>query len=176
MKTFVEIEYVNFVKNKIQNIYKRKNSLTEQDIIGYCCQFTLTPKEYFNAANQSTISEKLNKVFGSSLKNKPISVAINTYLLFEFGYIHCSICNIIQHKSNFYKHKNTWNKHKHYCFECQKITRNNEHSRLYIKNNRHKYTAYLAKYRATKLKATPKWLTQAQLNDIEQIYKKAKKK
>jgi hypothetical protein len=44
----------------------------------------------------------------------------------------------------------------------------------YAKNNRGKCNAYLAKYRATKLQATPSWLTKEQLTEIEDIYNLAK--
>lgn len=55
-----------------------------------------------------------------------------------------------------------------------KNTRNLQHNRDYIKKNRGKYNAHTAKYRASKIKATPKWLTNEQLLEIENLYKKAK--
>lgn len=172
--SFDLISYRDFIKAKIQKIHKRKGSLTEKEVLDYCSQFTLKASEFFTNKNQSTTSEKLRNIFGTSLKNKPAAVQINNYLLFEYGYIYCTSCNTILNKDLFYKHKNTWHGYKHYCIECQKSTRDNEHSKKYIKNNRDKYNYYLAKYRAAKLKASPSWLTKEQLLEIESMYTKAK--
>ena len=174
MQSFDIDNYRLFVKNNIKHLYYKKSSLTEEQIIDYCSQFCLSVKEFFPDKNQSTTSEKLRKAFGNFLDNKPNAVAINNYLLFEYGYLYCNTCNTILDKESFYKSQNTWTTYKHYCIACQKLLRDNQHSRAYIANNRDKYSAYLAKYRAKKLCATPKWLTNTQLLQIQQFYTKAK--
>lgn len=165
--------FKNYIESNIQKIYYKKSSLTKQQIIDYCSQFTLTVKEFFPDKNQSTTSEKLRNAFGTSIKDKPAAVAINSYLLFNFGYICCNTCKDVLPITSFYKTSNSWTGYKHYCIACQKELRDNEHSSLYIKANRAKYNAYLAKYRAAKLRATPPWLTKHHLYLIEKIYKEA---
>ena len=174
METFNIDSYHIFLKSKIKKISTKKSSLSEEEVIDYCSQFVLTAAEFFPNTNQSTISEKLRRIFQDSITNKPAAVAINTYLLFEFGYIYCNSCNTILYKDEFYKYKNSWHGYKHYCISCQKQLRNNLDSAKYIKNNRDKYNAYLAKYRAKKLSATPKWLSKSQFLEIEAYYTKAK--
>ena len=166
--------YRDFVETKIEKLFYKKTSLTKDNILDYCSQFVLSVAEFFPERNQSTTGEKLRTAFGTSIKDKPKAVAINTYLLFLYGYLYCNTCNSILPFDNFYKNTTSWTGYKHYCICCQKLLRDNEHSRKYIKNNRDKYTAYLAKYRAKKLNATPKWLTAKQLEEIQQIYTKAR--
>lgn len=173
-KCFNMDDYHIFLESKIECLYNRKNSLSKQEIIDYCSQFILTAKEFFPDKNQSTTSEKLRKAFGTFLKDKPVAVTINNYALYSFGYIYCNTCNTILSFDSFYRSKNTWNGYKHYCISCQKLLRDNDHSKKYIKNNRHKYNAYLAKYRASKLSATPPWLTKQQLAEIQLFYKQAR--
>jgi len=175
MSNFDIDDYIRFIKTKIQRLYHKKSSLTEEEIINYCSQFVLTTKEFFHDKNQSTTSEKLRKIFGSNLDNKPVAVAINTYFLFEYGYIYCNTCNTVLPTKEYYTHKSSWHGFKHYCKVCQADLRDNEHSKKYIKNNRDKYNSYLAKYRANKLQAAPKWLSDKQLEDIKDIYKEARK-
>ena len=167
-------DYRNFRLSKIQKVFYKKTSLTTEEVLDYCSQFILTTKEFFPDKNQSTTSEKLRNIFGASLLTKPISVSINIYFLAEYGYIYCNTCNTILPKDAFYLCKTTWHGYKHYCIDCQKDIRNNEDSQKYIRNNRDKYNAYLAKYRATKLKASPPWLTKEHYRLIQEKYTEAK--
>lgn len=169
-------EYKLFLDSKIQKISNRRNSISKAEVISYCCQFDIPANKFFTNTKPTLVSEKLRTIFGSSLKSKPVSVPINTFLLFEFGFIHCNMCKNILHKNEFFKHSGYWNGYKHYCINCQSENRNLEDNRRYIKNNRAKYTHHLAVYRAKKLKATPKWLTSAHLLEIENIYLNCKNK
>lgn len=173
-KDFNIKEYQLFIESKIERLFYKKNSLTKNDIVNYCSQFTKSASEFFTNKNQSTTSEKLRKAFGSTIKNKPTAVAINTYILYEYGYICCNTCKIVLPLASFYIDKNSWHGYKHYCIECQKSLRNNEDSAAYIRKNRAKYNAYLANYRAKKLNATPKWLSKDQHEEMRLFYIKAK--
>lgn len=167
-------DYRVFILSKIEKRFYKKSSLTIEEVLDYCTQFILTVKDLFPNKNQSTTSEKLRNIFGSALKDKPASVSINTYFLFQYGYIYCNVCNSVLPIDLYYKSKNTWHGHKHYCIECQKVIRNNEDSQKYIRNNRDKYNSYLAKYRASKLQAAPPWLTQEHLSTMQALYAEAK--
>lgn len=173
--TFNLEEYRSFIVSKIEKRFFKKSSLTIEEVLDYSTQFILSVKEIFPNKNQSTTSEKLRTIFGSSIKNKPVAVSINNYLLFEYGYIYCNTCNSILPKELFYKSKNTWHGYKHYCIDCQKAIRNREDSQKYIRSNRDKYNSYLAKYRASKLQAAPAWLTKEQLATMRALYAEAKK-
>lgn len=102
----------------------------------------------------------------------------------------CYKCNNYKEYSEFHKNKYKKDGHKDECKFCVKIERNLPNS--YIKKwrlnnpgystiqhkkwrilNLFKHNTNTAKYRASKLKATPKWLTKVQLLEIEQFYKDA---
>ena len=55
-----------------------------------------------------------------------------------------------------------------------KVQRDNAWFRKYLSLNKSKYAAKRAKERAAKTKATPKWLTKQQLDDIAEFYMIAK--
>jgi hypothetical protein len=85
----------------------------------------------------------------------------------------------------FYKHKGNTDGYKHKCKVCYNTQvkdvylKNPERKRSMNKahyyNNKSYYVAKCAKYRAAKLKRTPKWLNSEQLACIEKEYSMAKK-
>jgi hypothetical protein len=54
-------------------------------------------------------------------------------------------------------------------YEANKERKSIVHKK-WSKSNRHKANATVAKYKATKLRSTPKWLTEQQLLEIQEFY------
>lgn len=173
-KEFNFEDYLTFVEGKIEKLSTRKTSFTKDEVLAYCSQFDIPAKDFFIDTKPAQVSEKLRRIFGSSLINKPKAVHINTYFLFSFGFIHCNVCRTIKNKNDFFNYATSWHGYKHYCKDCQKNNRDLEDNRQYMRNNRDKYSFYLSLYRSKKLKATPKWLTEKHLNKISEFYTSAK--
>jgi len=108
----------------------------------------------------------------------------------------CSKCKILKSLDSFYKDKSKKDGCTSYCKVCsanrsslhyknnkeeyikrtsQWYANNKEYRQAYRRkhylDNKGAYNASVALRRSVKLKATPSWLTQAQLNDITKIYK-----
>lgn len=103
----------------------------------------------------------------------------------------CSKCNNIKEFCDFSKNKTRKDGYAKQCKSCKKeyylkdrekvIARTKQwkienkeadklHTKKYRDRNKGKRNALTAKRRASKLQATPKWLTKEQLDDIRQIY------
>lgn len=97
----------------------------------------------------------------------------------------CKECSEEKPIELFYKHKGNTDGYKHKCKACYNkqgkdaYLKNPEKKRNMNKahyyNNKSYYVAKCAKYRAAKLKRTPKWLNSEQLTYIEKEYSMAKK-
>lgn len=81
----------------------------------------------------------------------------------------CKTCNLLYRTIN--KQTRDINRKLYYNknLEAEKLK-----NKIYKKLNSAKHNALQAKYRASKLQATPKWLTKNQLNQIESLYKLSK--
>lgn len=133
------------------------------------------------------------------LSNKPKGTYLNLWLLEDYGYKYCKKCNNVKSINSFGIDAATNTGINRICKECvndisglwKKQNRDalNNYQRAYYyknievmrlksieyqKNNKHIVNAYSAKKRASKLLATPKWLTINQLSDIKDFYFAAK--
>ena len=84
-------------------------------------------------------------------------------------YYQCKVCKAISKKASYSR-----TKVKH-LKTCRKYYRDNRDNILkqhveYYETNKNAFIARAAKRRASKLKATPDWLTQDQLEDIKNFY------
>lgn len=116
--------------------------------------------------------------------------------MYLFGYKHCYYCTNVKELNLFVKNNNTWDKLQSKCKKCEKrYSENNkekiveyskkynqehkkekaEYDKKYRKEHRNQYNAHSAKYTASKLNATPMWLTKKQEKEMLVFYTKAKK-
>lgn len=103
---------------------------------------------------------------------------------------HCKLCHNIKSKKWKSENKETTKRvDKLYEKENKEIVKarkdkwrlNNEeyqkpYGKKYRSENKAKIAYIASKYRADKLKATPKWLTEAQINEMKSLYCKAREK
>lgn len=103
----------------------------------------------------SGLVKEFNKVHNIKISN---SSNWSLALLDIAGYKYCPYCNNLKARVEFSSNKSTYSGLKIWCKECDS---------KHYKENKELYNAYKAKYRASKLKATPKW---ADLEKIKEIY------
>lgn len=177
-------KYKFFVKSQVvgKAIYN-KIDVTEQ-LLEALFQFREAPSYYLkNLSDPATISKKYKRMLKPYV-DKPVSVWLNDWFLYNFGYKHCSSCDDIKSILKYSSQKDKWNNLCNNCSECD----SNRTSKYYINNlndsletkkkyrldNLDKYAAYTAKYKAAKIKATPKWLTTEQYKEILAFYIEAR--
>lgn len=143
-----------------------------------------TPTYILLEDSASNLSAKLKRLFKDNLANKPRSMSVESYLLLEYGYKFCGSCNDIKTITDFYSCKYNASGLQSECILCVKNRNKKAYSidSSYCKNNAKKwreqnrgaYNALMAKRRASKINATPKWLSIEQLDQIKKMYVEAK--
>jgi hypothetical protein len=178
VKEFSLDEYQVWLLNNIE--YKPLNSVLDK-YINAISQWNVTPYKYLNRSNSQSVNKYLNNLFKTLLVKKPKSVSINDYLLYKFGYKHCTNCNQVLLITEYSSCKSRWNNLYMTCKVCKKQyfiankQQINNRNKQYNKENKDKINNNTAKYRASKVNATPNWLTKEQNNEIQNKYTESKK-
>jgi hypothetical protein len=135
---------------------------SEEEFIKNCIKYDTRTKiaEYYDCA-PNTITSVLKKYFPDILQY-PSKMSIGTRFLAIKGRKKCSSCNTIKEYSEYHIDNHTTDGRVGKCKECRK-----EISAEYYQNNKAKFYANKAKYRAAKIQRTPKW---ANMLHIEEFY------
>lgn len=176
MEEFALDKFKQFVEKQIIKLHKKPTSLTKEEVLNSICQFEVSPAEAINRTAYS-YSRCIKDIF--DITNKPKRVALNTWLLYLFGFRKCSTCKQILSLTNYYNDRSNWSKLADGCKYClnkynEQYRENNKEWRSaydfkYRQENKHKTTMWEANRRAKKKAATPN-LTNEEKQQIEQLY------
>lgn len=123
-------DYIRFVESKIEHQPKQHKEL----LIASVCQWEKSPFRYLLehkvVENDSQSSVLLRRMFGSSIKNKPVAASINNYFLFQFGYSYCPKLKKVLEINQFGAANNSWNGIKAYSLEADRLYRRTRNKRL----------------------------------------------
>ena len=90
----------------------------------------------------------------------------------------CNKCSSDKDENEFYRNKSRTSGRSGFCKSCMStydVSENSRRtSRRHYYRNKGKYYAKSNKYRASKLQATPKWLTKEMIKQMEDLYCQAK--
>lgn len=194
MRSFNLIEYKQFLEKQLRCRAIYKDTDITDILLESLYQFTKAPSSYLKHLPQIVVSRKHRQMFDVS--NKPRSVQINTWFLYQFAYKYCRVCEQVQHIEKHTKDSSKWDSLQPVCAVCsvkqnaEYRVNNPEYVKSYQQNNYDKikqykrayrqsklavFAAYSAKRRAFKLKATPLWLTDKQKDEIAIFYTEAAK-
>jgi hypothetical protein len=140
---------------------------SKEDFVKNCIEYDTRTRiaEYYQCA-PNTITSVLKKHFPDIL-NYPSKMSIGTRFLAQQGKKTCTSCNLIKDYTEYHIDNHTTDGRVGKCKECRK-----EVSAEYYQNNKAKFYANRAKYRAAKLQRTPKW---ANTLHIEEFYSRCPK-
>ncbi len=175
-------DFLLFLTSKVKN---KKSTINLERLATAFLDYH-TPTYKLLGESSSTLSAKLKRLFKDNLVNKPRSMTVDSYFLLEYGYKFCGSCKELKNTDNFYACRYNATGKQSECIFCIK-TRNQKSynndstysknkSSIWRKENRGAYNALMAKRRASKLNATPKWLSVEQLRQIQLLYIEAKNK
>jgi len=156
-------EYKEYLADLLKNRQAYKGSVSTAELIAYCSQWDKTSVEYFGYANIKIVLKNAFKHI-----NKSNNMQYNFYLLLIYGYKRCKICKNILALDSYYSSTTSSSGYRDSCKDCDKAK-----NTKYRLENRAKLTALEGSRRASKINATPKWLTKEQLLEIESFYSEA---
>jgi 5-methylcytosine-specific restriction endonuclease McrA len=143
----IKIKHKPYSKNEFIEICIKYNTRTEI-------------AAYYNCA-PNTITSAIKRHFPEILRY-PSKMSLGTRFLAKEGKKRCSKCNAVKSYEEYHVDNHTTDGRVGKCKDCRK-----EASADYYQNNKEKYYANRAKYRAAKLERTPKW---ANMLHIEEFY------
>jgi hypothetical protein len=176
-------EYKLFILSKVQKEVEYNGKHVTSRLLEGLYQFSEAPSAYINEIPPESIAKKYKRMFNEP--SKPISVSYNIWFLHCFGYKRCCECLSIKLLDSFYYSSNRWDFKNKTCSNCDKNNISAYRSanlekialrrKQYNSENQDKRNANRAKYRATKLQATPTWLNKQQLEKLLFFYSEAKR-
>ena len=193
---FDVVVYRQYLYSLIQKqvLYKNKDitNLLVEALLVFDAPITKT----INITKQ-TLYKKYNELL--DLSHKPSGTYLNLWLLEQYGYKYCKECKSVKNLDNFGKDKQTITGIHRLCKTCSNNNSNHwkkqnraivntyqkayyynnidfmrEKSKQYQKTHKAIVNANSAKKRASKLQATPSWLSDEQYCDIKNFYYAAK--
>lgn len=151
-----------FIESNIRYLPKRSDAIKKQELLEALTQFKELPAVYLGK-NTVAFNTLLRKIF---ILDKPKSVSYQSYLLYLYNHKQCYKCTNVLPHSSFFTDKQRWDKLTYYCKSCNK---------QYRKDNIENIRLIKKKYKNSILSNTPKWLTEAMLNEINCMYKEAQR-
>jgi len=107
MNDFNREEFKHFIESKLVTTPFRKNSILKDVLLEGISQFEISLPKFFNKSQPNT-SKILKGRFGQNIIDKPISVPVNKYLLYLFGYKKCYGLNKILPVNQFTNNSINW--------------------------------------------------------------------
>lgn len=191
-------EYKHFLLGLVTSkVYHNNKEISNELINALLMLDTPITKSVVIPMAKQTLYKKYSTLF--DLSDKPKGVQLHKWMLYKYKYKFCKSCSITKSLEDFGKDTHTITATTFYCKTCvnmhsnkwktenrktvnayqkvyyyKHIDKMREASRIYQSNNKDKTNANSAKKRAVKLRASPPWLTDEQLEDIKHFYAFAK--
>lgn len=176
---FVLEDYIKYLETNMKlSYFSNPNSkYSKQDFLDSLLDFD---SGKHGSALGARPGDQIKRLLPILAVGKPRSVSYTVWFLYLYGYKYCSSCKNILTKQAFSSNRSTWNQLSAICKKCDNSrcteykSENKEKAKityeLWYKNNQYIRAAASAKRRASKLQATPKWLSKEQLLAITNMY------
>lgn len=155
MDKFAVLREIFLVENVREKIVQHKLIVTEEQLL-----FCISKKNY-NLKNELNLSHQtISKYIKILFPDKPKTTSkLCIYLLGKYDYKHCPKCQEVLEIELFYANSSHKDNLSSYCKQCQ------------LNAEKPTSTSRASKYRASKLKRTPKWVSIEEADKIAEFYR-----